>query len=197
MYTFFRFYLYYLILIKYSTYTPSPQHLNNQQFNSCNCHTNHHLHQKIKSLILSPIHPHPGTRFLLRYPFSSFCYLVLFICNCIFISHTLFTTFTLFHSFVCKTHTSPHPPLFSWSAFRYTFCVYTKTKAFSYCRITLTSPSSPHIHKMARLAKAEDAKAEVTSNDVDKKATTTTTTTTNNISTERSSEGLKNGDVTE
>ncbi|XP_050341874.1 myosin-7 isoform X6 [Bactrocera neohumeralis] len=63
-------------------------------------------------------------------------------------------------------------------------------------RITLTSPSSPHIHKMARLARAEDAKAssDVTSNDVDKKATTTTAT--NSISTERSSEGLKNGDAT-
>ncbi|XP_054081691.1 unconventional myosin-XVIIIa isoform X4 [Zeugodacus cucurbitae] len=60
-------------------------------------------------------------------------------------------------------------------------------------RITLTSPSSPHIHKMARLARAEDAKAEVTSNDVGKK---TTATTENSISAERSSEGLKNGDAT-
>ncbi|XP_018790363.1 PREDICTED: unconventional myosin-XVIIIa isoform X1 [Bactrocera latifrons] len=61
-------------------------------------------------------------------------------------------------------------------------------------RITLTSPSSPHIHKMARLARAEDAKADVTSNDVDKKATITTAK--NSISTERGIEGLKNGDAT-
>ncbi|XP_069965833.1 uncharacterized protein Mhcl isoform X6 [Bactrocera oleae] len=61
-------------------------------------------------------------------------------------------------------------------------------------RITLTSPSSPHIHKLARLARAEDVKADATSNDVDKKATTITMT--NSISMERKSEGLKNGDAT-
>ncbi|XP_053968868.1 unconventional myosin-XVIIIa isoform X5 [Anastrepha ludens] len=59
-------------------------------------------------------------------------------------------------------------------------------------RITLTSPSSPHIHKLAKQANAvADGKTSDAATGVggDKKATT------NSISTEKSSESLKNGDA--
>ncbi|XP_054746241.1 unconventional myosin-XVIIIa isoform X3 [Anastrepha obliqua] len=59
-------------------------------------------------------------------------------------------------------------------------------------RITLTSPSSPHIHKLAKQANAvADGKTSDATTGVggDKKATT------NSISTEKSSESLKNGDA--
>ncbi|XP_012156491.1 golgin subfamily A member 4 isoform X5 [Ceratitis capitata] len=56
-------------------------------------------------------------------------------------------------------------------------------------RITLTSPSSPHIHKLARQAIAEDAaKAE-------DKVATATTTTANSISRQPGGAGLKNGEA--
>lgn len=52
-----------------------------------------------------------------------------------------------------------------------------KTLAFSYCRITVTSPSSPHIHKLAQAAKAIPDPKPDTKNGTAKRATAATAAT--------------------